>query len=471
MTDNNRTGLRFLRPLRLRSGRAAASSANDRIHGNPSRPSSSADTQGRDFGWRLHGRSVGVLAERSFKLVPSESATERVLDPYWGNLSVLQACLQCGTCTANCSLVGEHSQFPRRQMNLFQLGQHERLLDDPTAWHCYNCGDCSTRCPSGAKPGRLMGAIRQMAVEHFAFPGFVARCVNRPQRWWLMFAVAAMSVLGVIALAGAFRPAANQVHYASMLPHLPLNIFFSTLAGLALTGLAMGASRAWGAYQGQSLWQASPGRFLRALGTVSVDVLAHRRFADCAEDRPRSYAHLGMFYGFLGLAGLAGVAALLIATGGRYPFPALHPLKILGNAAAGLMILGTAYFVYQRWAATMHDEPSTYFDWLLLANLLLVGITGALCETFRYSNVPLAAYPAYFLHLVLVFVLFISSPYSKLAHVCYRTLALTSRQYDVMLAAEAAGRMEGRLAQAGRALPSGSADFAARVVCSTAMGE
>jgi quinone-modifying oxidoreductase subunit QmoC len=356
-------------------------------------------------------------------------------------------------------------------MNLFQLGQHERLLDDPTVWHCYNCGDCSTRCPSGAKPGRLMGAIRQMAVEHFAFPGFVARCVNRPQRWWLMFAVAVVSVLGVIAIGGSFRPAAGQVHYAGMLPHLPLNVFFSALTGLALTGLAIGAARAWGTYQGQPLWQASPGMFLRALGTVVVEAAAHRRFSDCAEDRPRRYAHLGLFYGFLGLAGLAGAAALLIATGGQYPFPALHPLKILGNAAAGLMILGTAYFVYQRWTATVRGEPSTYFDWLLLVNLLLVGISGVLCETLRYLNVPLAAYPFYFLHLVLVFVLFVSSPYSKLAHVCYRTLALTSRQYDVMLAAEAAGRLEGRLAQAGRALPAGGGMAAASVPCYTAMGE
>ncbi|MGA2617582.1 MAG: quinone-interacting membrane-bound oxidoreductase complex subunit QmoC [Thermoguttaceae bacterium] len=391
------------------------------------------------------------------------------MDPYWGNLSVLQACLQCGTCTANCSLVGDHSQFPRRQMNLFQLGQHERLLDDPTVWHCYNCGDCSTRCPSGAKPGRLMGAIRQMAVEHFAFPGFVARCVNRPQRWWLMFAVAATFVLGVIALGGTFRPAADRVHFASMLPHLPLNVFFSAVSGLAVAGLAVGAARAWGTYQSEAPWRARPGRFLRALGTVVAEVAAHRRFSDCAEDRPARYAHLGMFYGFLGLAGLAGVAALSIATGGQYPFPAFHPLKILGNAAAGVMILGTAYFVYKRSTATLRGEPSTYFDWLLLANLLAVGISGVLCETFRYLNLPLAAYPVYFLHLVLVFVLFVSAPYSKLAHVCYRTLALTSRQYDAMLAAEAAGRPEGRLAQAGLALPSRERMAAAAVACLAAL--
>ena len=77
MTDNNRNGLRFLRRRRAGSGATAASSVNDGARGDPSRPALAADTQGRDFGWRLHGRTVGVLAERSFKLVPSERPAAR----------------------------------------------------------------------------------------------------------------------------------------------------------------------------------------------------------------------------------------------------------------------------------------------------------------------------------------------------------------------------------------------------------
>jgi quinone-modifying oxidoreductase subunit QmoC len=441
MTDNTRQRSRLSARRRPASSATAIASADGRVHADSKKASPSGDTPGCDFGWRLQGRSVGVLADRSYKLVPSERSRDGVLDPYSGNLTALRACLQCGTCTASCTLAGEHGHFPRRQMNLFQLGQHERLLEDPAAWHCYNCGDCSTRCPSGAKPGRLMGAIRQMAVEHFAFPQSVARAANRPQRWWLVFAVAAVFVLGVIGLGGSFQPATDRVHFASMLPHLPLNMFFSTLTAMTLAALAIGANRAWVAYQGQPLWRANRGALLRALVAAFAEVLAHRRFSDCAEDRPRAWAHLGMFYGFLGLSALAGVAALVIAVGGQYPFPALHPLKILGNVAAGLMILGTAYFVYQRWAATRRGDSSTYFDWLLLANLLLAGITGVLCELARYLNLPLVAYPGYFLHLVLVFVLFASAPYSKLAHVGYRTLALASRQYDALLAAESAGRL------------------------------
>jgi quinone-modifying oxidoreductase subunit QmoC len=431
----------------------------------------SADAPGCDFGWRLQGKSVGVLADRSYRLVPAGQQVHGVLDPYWGNLTALQACLQCGTCTANCSLAGEQSHFPRRQMNLFQLGQHQRLLEDPTAWHCYNCGDCSNRCPSGAKPGRLMGAIRQMAVEHFAFPQSAARVVNRPRRWWLMFATAALFVVALIAVGGSFRPTVERVHFASMVPHLPLNVFFSAVTGLAVVGLIVGLERAWRAYQNQPLWRVRPALFGRALLAVFADVAAHRRFSDCDEHRLRSYAHVGLFYGFLGLAGLAGVAALLIATGGQYPFPALHPLKVLGNLAAGLMIGGTAYFLGERVRAALRGDASTAFDWLLLANLLLVGASGVLCETFRYLNVPLVAYPVYFLHLTLVFVLFVSAPYSKLAHVGYRTLALASREYDALLAAEFAGSAEGRLARAGRAPVAGGRVPAPAWACSTTIGE
>jgi quinone-modifying oxidoreductase subunit QmoC len=434
-------------------------------------PSLSTGAHGCDFGWRLQGRSVGVLPERSFKLVPGEHRTQGALDPYGGNLTALQACLQCGTCTANCGLAGKQSHFPRRQMNLFQLGQLERLLEDPTAWHCYNCGDCSNRCPSGAKPGRLMGAIRQMAVEHFAFPRWLAQVVNRPRHWWLMFAMAAVFVAGIIGLGGSLRPDAGTVHYSSMLPHLPLNLFFSALAGLALLGMVLGACRAWAAYQGQPLWQARPGVFLRALAAVCGEVLAHRRFSDCDAHRPRSFAHLAMFYGFLGLAGLAGVAALLIAVGGQYPFPAFHPLKVLGNGAAALLILGTAYFVYERWSAARNGDPSTYFDWLLLANLLLLGASGVLCETFRYWNLPRLAYPTYFLHLVFVFVLFVSAPYTKLAHVGYRTLALTSREYDALRATESAGSTAGGLVRGPRGLAAAGTLPVPVLACYPAMGE
>jgi quinone-modifying oxidoreductase, subunit QmoC len=92
--------------------------------------------------------------------------------------------------------------------------------------------------------------------------------------------------------------------------------------------------------------------------------------------------------------------------------------------------LGIVYFLYQRRRASAHDDPSSWFDWMLLLNLLLLSVTGMLTEIFRYTDIAVLAYPTYFVHLVFAFVLLVGLPYSKLAHVVYRTLALTGRQYQ-----------------------------------------
>jgi nitrate reductase gamma subunit len=175
--------------------------------------------------------------------------------------------------------------------------------------------------------------------------------------------------------------------------------------------------------------------FVHAFRRTITAALSQRDLSDCDEHRVHRYAHLAVFYGFVALTGLAGVAAVLLATGGSYPLSAGEPLKILGNIASGLLILGCGYFAYERWTATKRGDPSTYFDWVLLGNLLAIGVTGVLCEVFRFQNIPLAAYPTYFLHLVSVLLFLILLPSSKLAHVCYRTVALTSREYETLLRA------------------------------------
>jgi quinone-modifying oxidoreductase subunit QmoC len=77
--------------------------------------------------------------------------------------------------------------------------------------------------------------------------------------------------------------------------------------------------------------------------------------------------------------------------------------------------------------------------------LLLVGITGLLTEVIRLIAEPAGvaalkytAYTIYFAHLVLVFDLLVYLPYSKFAHIVYRTVA--------MVYAEHTGRSEGKAA-------------------------
>jgi len=384
-----------------------------------------------DYGWRLHGQKVTVLPDRSFDLAaitPSSS----FLEPYCRDVATLQSCLQCGACTATCGLAEEGSLFPRRQVTFVQLGLKDRLAVDPDIWHCYSCNECSTQCPSGAKPGRIMAALRHLAIESFAFPRVLARIVNSPQLFWLAYVAAAGLLAAVIAGSGAFVPGDGPLRYAGMLPHTALNLFFFGFTALAIVAGTVGAARAWSGWHGSSLGSIRPQVLGRALGQAMTEILDHRKFSECEEDRLRGWAHRAILYGFLGLLALSGVVAILSLSGLPYPFRIGHPLKVLGNVFAALLIGGTIYYLVARIADAARGEPSPFFDWAFLMNVLLVGLTGVAAEVLRIADVRAAAYPNYFVHLVLVFVLIVMLPYTKLAHAVYRLLAVAGRKYEAI---------------------------------------
>ncbi len=66
-----------------------------------------------------------------------------------------------------------------------------------------------------------------------------------------------------------------------------------------------------------------------------------------------------------------------------------------------------------------------YFDWYFIGVLYLLTITGFAVEIVRYASLKDAAYSLYMVHLVFYFMLFTYLPFTKFAHVIYRTLALT----------------------------------------------
>lgn len=376
----------------------------------------------------------------------------------------LRKCYQCATCSVICELSPEERPFPRKEMIWAQWGLKSRLFSDPDIWLCHNCNDCSVHCPRGARPGDVLAALRKHAVAHYSLPGFLADWINRPAMLPLMALIPALLLALAITvrdpIASAFGLATHHgegMQYANLIPHWLLIGFFSFFLGLAVLLACVGALRFWKAMkdadrdtpQHRTVGSKS---ILSSLVAVAREILTHRRFGKCKTLISRKQAHLTAFYGFLALFLVSGWAVIVLyiinplaESPLTYPFPFLDPAKLVANMGALALVVGCTIAIRDRLKNDTRSGKSTDFDWIFLWILFLVGLTGIITEAMRYAQAQTAGYIIYFIHLILAFMLLIYLPYSKFAHLVYRTVALVYSEYS----GRGDGNSEGKTVQAG----------------------
>ena len=115
---------------------------------------------------------------------------------------------------------------------------------------------------------------------------------------------------------------------------------------------------------------------------------------------------------------------------GPSPYPQYDPMKILGNVSAVLLLAGILQVITNRRKNAEKAGSGSYYDWLFISVITTIVVTGILSEVLRLADVRMAAYPVYFIHLVAVFFLFAYAPFSKMAHMVYRTTALVFAKYS-----------------------------------------
>jgi quinone-modifying oxidoreductase subunit QmoC len=108
-----------------------------------------------------------------------------------------------------------------------------------------------------------------------------------------------------------------------------------------------------------------------------------------------------------------------------YPLPLDHPVKWLGNISAVILVIGGFLLWRHRQGSTdRRVGATTAFDRFFLWTVLAVIATGVLTEALRFLAPPVVACSVYVAHLGIVLTLFLTFPYSKFAHLLYRTLAM-----------------------------------------------
>ena len=356
----------------------------------------------------------------------------------------VKKCYQCATCSVACPISPDTKPFPRKEMIAASWGLKDKLVGNADIWLCHNCGDCSTRCPREAKPADVLAAVRSYTIEEYAQPKVLARALKDPKKLPILMAIPAILFLVVGTITGLldFTPDLSEgiKHYKFFSTWL-VDMHMLPAAIFAASVFALGLKRFLGDIHQNALAEGKttkekiePVGFITAFIRIIPTILFHRKFSECTENNDRQIAHLLTMYGFIGLFIVTNI--IFVVLYGSYLFPEgpihgpwsqLNPVKWLANIAGISLIVGTSLMIKNRRAKK--DQASSYFDWYLIYLAFFLGVSGMGAQLTRLAGWAFISFATYYVHLVLIFCLFAYLPFSKLAHLVYRTVAMAYNEY------------------------------------------
>ena len=83
---------------------------------------------------------------------------------------MVQACIQCGTCTGSCPNAFAMDLTPRRLWRMVLMGKAVDIFQSKTFALCSTCYTCTLRCPRGLALTDAMSALKQIAAAEDLSP-------------------------------------------------------------------------------------------------------------------------------------------------------------------------------------------------------------------------------------------------------------------------------------------------------------
>lgn len=350
----------------------------------------------------------------------------------------LKKCFQCATCSVVCPISPDNKPFPRKEMIAASWGLKDRVIKNADIWLCHNCGDCSTKCPRGAKPGDVLGALRSLAIAEYAVPKGLGKAVNDPKKLpiLILLPVIIFIVLGLATGLLDFTPAGDEIVHSKFFSSWLVDMIFVPLAGWVAVIFALGIKNFVTDIHENAVSTGKTDKkdfdqkeYLLALIKVIPTILKHSKFSECGENKERSSGHLMVLYSFIGLFIVTNIFFVtLYGLQIHGPYSQINPVKWLANISGVVLVAGGYLLMKSR--MDKKDQTNSYKDWYLIGLVLGLGVSGMLTEITRLAGWAAGSYALYFIHLIFVFNLFAFLPFSKLAHLVYRTLAMAYAEYS-----------------------------------------
>lgn len=319
------------------------------------------------------------------------------------------ACYNCGTCTAVCSLSTAENSFPREMVRLSVLGLEDDLKSSLKPWLCYYCGECTTHCPQTANPGELMMSLRRWLTSQYDWTGLSGLLYKSLPVSIIAFL---LTVIGVIAFAA----------YESLNLETIMHIghYFEMIAiGSVFTFILLpNIIRMWWFVIRKPDIRVSFPTYVRSSWDLLVHMFTQKRSLGCDDNQFRWFEHFILVIGYL---------SLLFTTVFLDWFSSQNSFVItLGYVESAVIFLITIDFVNSRIKkkkeVNKNSQPS---DWFFVIWLLLMGLTAFLVRLFIDLNILESNSWMYLIHLtVLAQWALIIVPFGKWTHFLYRSFAM-----------------------------------------------
>ncbi|MCB8994417.1 MAG: 4Fe-4S dicluster domain-containing protein [Bacteroidales bacterium] len=319
------------------------------------------------------------------------------------------ACYNCGTCTAVCSLSTQEDSFPREMVRFSVLGLEDDIKSSLKPWLCYYCGECSTNCPQTANPGELMMALRRWLTSEYDWTKLSG----------LLYKSLPVTIIAfVLALAGVITFSIFENFKLETIMHFGHYFEMSAIALVFTIILLPNIIRMWWLIILKPGIKAPISKYLRSIWDLILHMFTQKRAMDCNDNRFRWFEHMVLVFGYLGL---------LFATVFLDWFASENIIVvILGYILSITVFLVTIDFVSDRVKKNKElnkfSQPS---DWMFVVWLFLMGLTAFLVRVFIDLNLLERNSWLYLLHLtVLVQWALIIVPFGKWTHFLYRSFAM-----------------------------------------------
>jgi len=321
----------------------------------------------------------------------------------------INACYNCGTCTAVCSLSTEENSFPRNMIRYSILGLDSEIKSSLKPWLCYYCGECSETCPQQANPGELMMTLRRWLTAKYDWTGLSGLLYKFLPLTIIAFIITALAVI-VFSVYENFN-LENIMHFGHLFEMLAIGAVFSLI-------LVPNIIRMWWFVILKPKVKVSFVSYFKGIWDLIVHMFTQKRSLGCDDNQFRWFEHFILVGGYLALL-FTTIVLDWFGTENIY-------IIVLGYVESVIIFIVTFDFVLSRMKKkkeiSKFSQPS---DWFFVIWLFLLGFTAFIVRVFIDTSLLDNYIWIYLFHLiVLVQWALIIVPFGKWTHFLYRSFAM-----------------------------------------------